>query len=307
MHDDPDVMKWKEAQRAGARAQRARLVQRVLPGAVVALVFGGLLGAVKWQEVARRRALDESMERDRATVVDAARVERVKATLRAALERATAADKDRAAVVAAAHATLAPSGDAGSCPLPVADLSYGTLLGLTSFSRAGQPPTTTMATTRLQWALEAVDRRVQEKGYTSGERLAAELEREADTLSKDAEPPIDFELFIEEEAQPRLLGDGFVPGFVRGTLYAYERKTKTVPCAASLRAESSSSVSVITKTNDPARSPDDPESKVRADLLRNLMADAATQLVAVAPRRPPPEAPPPAPQRPPATRRRPRK
>lgn len=301
MNDDPAVAKWKEAQRAGARAARARLVRRILPGAIVALVFGGILGAIKWHEVARRRESQADMERDRATVVDPARIEQVKARLQTALDRASIADKERADVLTKARATLEPSHEGGACPIPVATMPYATLLGLTSFSRGDDAAAAPMATTRLRWALESIDRRVEDKGSQSAESLTQELEREADSLGEQAEAPVDFQFFVEEEAQPRLLGDGFVPGFVRGTLYAYDRKTRSVPCAAALRAVSSSSVSVVTKTNTPVFSPDDPGSKVRADLLRNLMTDAATQLVPVVAKRPPADAPPASAERPPET------
>lgn len=123
MNEDPDVAKWNEGMRAARKAQRARLLMRIVPVGVVLVLFGGSLGVVKWVEVSRRNESERESQRRQALLPTLSADERSTADRIVADARARAKAIDAAkwsAVLGPPPSTAVPSSDA--CPVDGAAL-----------------------------------------------------------------------------------------------------------------------------------------------------------------------------------------
>lgn len=291
MSTDPDVEKWMKAQRdAKARARKA-LAIKVLPAAIVVGLLGTILGAIHWNDVRRRREVEERLAREAAIAVPAEKIAHAKSILEAALAARADAENARRRAVISAYRDLRPSEAGQRCPLPVEALSATDLMSLTGFDSdrgEGAHGGDSHRSADLRHELSMIDLRVRDR-IGSGETLGDELVASATRTAAAPEPPFDFQLVVTDHVEPTPLSDhSFAPGRMRGVLLAYDTKARAVVCSAVLASTSSSNVSVR-KSGDPVFGKDDPRAAISGDLYRNLFEGAGRKLTLVVAGAPTPE------------------
>ncbi|CAN5922704.1 hypothetical protein BH11MYX4_BH11MYX4_12330 [soil metagenome] len=253
MNEDPDVAKWQEGLRAGRKAQRAKLMTRVIPAAVVVVLFGGCLGAVKWIEVSRRAEGARESERtararSHLSTEERAAAEQILADARA---RATASDAAKWAALLPPLLLLAvPSTEAcpvdgaalvpkdpGSDATTAAKRTYTSLReGLVSMADIVNPDGTRDGRSRTPLALEQAlspHLTAMAGDLAPSDTGAAFLGRLRDDVKK-FDDGHDGLLVVKDrtEAVFEAPKSRFVDGRLRGRFYLVSRATQSIVCVA---------------------------------------------------------------------------
>lgn len=208
--------------------------------------------------------------------------------LREAIAGRARGELARVSALGTAARTKAASTAAGRCDARVTAIIGAELVALTALTdlRAESPDWRSPRLRLLEGALGAVERAGRVPGRSPED--AAEVARRAQQLAAIPETRYDFQLLVEERLDPTVRGQEYTPGFLKGTLLAYDRVAEAVVCAARVaganRADAIGRLGLRGGGFAPELKTDEEiEAPLIDDLIGTTLFGAQEKLVAMAP------------------------